>query len=498
MLYEATEFDMIGGPSTVGTVEGRAKVISKMLHSKNAALHARALEYIELGTDAVGTNVVKATTRSQGELYAIQLVQGIEKSKRVGFDPFSTLLKGSVISDGTASDISIAAEGFGSFIQRTLIGMDIIADDGNITDFARKLFSVEQLKEISDEYKLAGELVKGAQEAAEGHGSRSVVLRHQLLEQYGLPEGRRYGTLADEAQKIQEVINKHMNTMDASASRAIIEMDDIRGVIGSGDAKRINSYIDDLFASSMEEGTTIGEELSKYNKLREIFDSLDAEDSIKASKHGEKINSLNSILNMNIELGAKSMVRKDYAHVLDTISAELVTLQDNLGAKIVGDLQNIADSVDGGMMTAFTHLQLLIAKQREMSSTALDLKSPSSQSRLGLKHVLDQVLGDGAAGYTLRLNGMDYALSDIASLAKNTTSIHLLEQSPGIKTTLDEVIGFLRSQSDTLTPETNVLGKEYLDEFLSYSIGRKYALKETGRLGSVPKFIDKYFADTLR
>lgn len=356
------------------------------------------------------------------------------------------------------------------------------------------------MNDILGQYRLAGQVINEAQDAAKST-SGSVVFRHRLLERYGLPKDRSYGTLADRAQEIQDIINQHMSKIDEASTRAISEIENITAVISHDGKTRINSYIDNLFSSSIEDTLTLGQELGKYDTLRKIYDTLNDLDSIKKSKHADLIETMDSVLNTNFsELlsGEKSIVRKDYSHLLDTISAELKTMQDDVATRIVGDLQSIADA-DGGAR-AFTQLQLLLAKRREIASTALNIESPSSASQLGLGHILDQLFGADAANFSLKIGGVDYAFGDLVSLARNRTSIDLLKADAGGQTqaTLDEVIGFLRSQSDTLTPETNVLGKQYLDDFLSYSTGRKYALKETGRLGSVPKFIQKITDPYLR
>lgn len=488
------------GASYVPSLD-RKDLISQLLNSSDPALQARALEYVDFGTEAVGSGLIKASAINQGELYAIQLALGIKKSQRVGFDPFSTLLKGSTISDGTSSDISVIGGDFADTVLRTLRGLNIVDDAGNITEYARTLGRTEEeLNDILGQYRLAGQVINEAQDAAKST-SGSVVFRHRLLERYGLPKDRSYGTLADRAQEIQDIINQHMSKIDEASTRAISEIENITAVISHDGKTRINSYIDNLFSSSIEDTLTLGQELGKYDTLRKIYDTLNDLDSIKKSKHADLIETMDSILNTNFsELlsGEKSIVRKDYSHLLDTISAELKTMQDDVATRIVGDLQSIADA-DGGAR-AFTQLQLLLAKRREIASTALNIESPSSASQLGLGHILDQLFGADAANFSLKIGGVDYAFGDLVSLARNRTSIDLLKADAGGQTqaTLDEVIGFLRSQSDTLTPETNVLGKQYLDDFLSYSTGRKYALKETGRLGSVPKFIQKITDPYLR
>jgi hypothetical protein len=139
----------------------RKDLISRLLNSGDPALQARALEYIDLGTEAVGSTLIKSTAVNHGELYAMQLALGIEKGKRVGFDEFSTLLKGGTIANDGSPDIAVVGERFATTVQQTLRKMNIIDDMGEITDFAKTLGRTqEELDNILAEYKLAGEMIK--------------------------------------------------------------------------------------------------------------------------------------------------------------------------------------------------------------------------------------------------------------------------------------------------------------------------------------------------
>lgn len=66
------------GASYVPSLD-RKDLISQLLNSSDPALQARALEYVDFGTEAVGSGLIKASAINQGELYAIQLALGIKK-----------------------------------------------------------------------------------------------------------------------------------------------------------------------------------------------------------------------------------------------------------------------------------------------------------------------------------------------------------------------------------------------------------------------------------
>jgi hypothetical protein len=483
--------------------------VLKLLNSKNPTLRERALKYLSFGTDDVGMAAIKATAQNQGELYAMQLILGVAKDKRVGFDPISTLLKAQTIKNNKTSDVFEIAEKFLSAIKGTLEAMNIIEydEDGvaRIIEDAKKILPPNLLKEILEEYEFAKELLEQKNREIL-NTSYGTVLRDQLIKKYRTKES--YFTMEAYAKQMYDTIQEFKRTkLDrGNFSKTASEIAKFHEAILPGGAIRIDNYIGNIFSDRTifeTGGRTVREELELYNKIKTVQGIITQEGTIRFESR-EIVQEVADIFNM--PLGMKDTFFSNQlkrAGLSDAILGSLRETEEKMGQKIVGDLQKIIDNVEAGsagkVQTIITQLQLLLAKRKEIALGNVDLNIENSQALKALGDILDKIfqnqLDQEVVKSTLTIDGIDYAISDLASLAENKTTMTLLA---GDRETLDEVIEFLKSQSKSeILPETDFLGEQYLTEVLDYNIAKQSVTKETGELLGVPKFIDPQSRSTV-
>lgn len=299
------------------------------------------------------------------------------------------------------------------------------------------------------------------------------------------------GRLSQIADTMQETINKYVQEFKdaAKTGSAIEEADNIMASISSQGKKIMNDYMDNLMRTAVSDDATLEDKLAQYTKLRNAYTAFDKEDLLVPGRHGGLLRDVNEILNTDLQFAENKPIRKvNFAHILDAMDAQMRDIQDQVASRIVGDIQNV---VNDGTSNVVTYMQMLLAKNRQFNSL---LSKEGVPSEVAMGHILDRLFGGDLGGYNINMGGVDYALSDLVSIARNKTVMQLLERENAgqTKAIMEDVVAYLRSESGVTSSETDVLGEKFLDDFYEYATGKTYAMKETGRLGSVPQFMDVY------
>jgi hypothetical protein len=183
--------------------------------------------------------------------------------------------------------------------------------------------------------------------------------------------------------------------------------------------------------------------------------------------------------------------RSSYEYIIDTLKGEIAENRKIVGRRVIDDLQRTADAAESPL-DLLNRIRLLQAKSIQIKNLA----EPNSVDA-ALADIIENALDGGAGVSSMRYKGAEIALSDLVSLAENTTNKKLLSSNLTAvqRDVFEGVIEHLRSLSGGVDETVNVLGKDYLDKFLQYTLGRTYAVKETNQLGSVPQIFDEVVVD---
>jgi len=449
----------------------------------------------------VGVRAIIQTAEEQGETFASQLLLGIERNKRVGFDRFSTLMKGSVIGfsdtvSGTrevTSDILLAGDAFSARVIKSLHAAGVIDENTmELTALGKTLGSADEIQGVLSSIKKLNETAATIQNVQKfNRTSAFVEYRQQLLESFGL---EKYGAMIEDTGKMQELIKEAIKRGRARETEAVVKFaEDAFGAISLKGSEEIKAYIDDL---SKQNVMIRGQEISIQDLLvpqqqkRDLLDQLERKagaslNSMKESNTVKEINDLTGINYFPDEGKVKITTAFEYQTAMDTLRADIAATRAQVGTRIVEDLQAIADSGDANALV--TRLQLLDAKTKQILATSTGAaKDADELSARALGDIIQNTLDQ--QGGLLRFKGADVSLEQLVSLARNKSIQKALGDSMGSqeKEIFNGIMKFLKTYGG-VTDETDVLGKEFLDEKLGYTLGKNLALKETGELGSVPR-----------
>lgn len=467
-----------------------------LLSSSNLDEVERGMSYLDFGADAVGNALIKRSAAAHGKLYALQLAAGIEKEKRVGFDRFSTMIKaGDIPGIEGRSDISAVAGNFSKALMEQLENLGLIDASGVAPILTDKASGLDY---ILEEYRKALTL-SGNARTAESSKALSVALKEELLDNFGLSKERQLVSLNEIADKEAKTIREALASFRDSSQRAaaVSEAENIRATLNPGARDIMDPFIESLKRETdglltperIAQGHTGQTLLEEYHQAQEIIRQTKNATylSPKNRTHRVILEQMDELFGLDLSASDTSLKEMQLKPALEMAQSLKQRISEAMGNKIFSNFEEVGRE---GPAAVVNQIQMLLAKQRELRSYAIEEDALAERGLVGI--IDDFFEPDSFGGRTIKLSGVDYNISDLHSLAKNKNIVELLAGSgdTSVGAISDDVVDFMRMQSGVSDINIDVFGMDFLEQNFGYRFGVGEATSETRRLISIPKFMD--------